>query len=46
MRLIFCSLGETVTYAVNNYDKIKMNLVGNPNRVKRLTAFSKIICMD
>ena len=37
----FAKLGETVTFVLNNYEKIKDNLTDNPNKAKKLTAFSQ-----
>ena len=38
----FTKLCETVSYAVGNFSKIKINLIDNPDKVKKLTAFSQI----
>lgn len=36
----FAQLGETTTYAVENFEKIKINLINNPDKVKKLNAVS------
>ena len=37
----FEQLSNKITYAVNNPDKVKPNLIDNPAKVKKLTAFSQ-----
>jgi len=37
----FAKLVETVTFVLNNYEKIKNNLTDNSNKAKKLTVFSQ-----
>jgi hypothetical protein len=34
----FSQLGETVKYALNNFDEVKIKLANNPERIKKLTS--------
>lgn len=35
----FLKLGETITYAANNYEAIRVSLSNNPDRIKKLNGF-------
>ena len=37
----FAKLNESVTFVVNNYEKLKINLTNNPNKARKLKAFSQ-----
>ena len=39
----FSRLGETVKYALSNFDEVKAKLANNPERIKKLTSSNSTV---